>query len=207
MINSCENNRLIKLNGLKILCIADTHRRLNEDELSIIENYRNSVDLILTLGDIPMDSLNKINGDYGVLGNHDSFNGIDKSKNLNLRIVCKNGILLGGFQGSSRYKKGNFVMYSHKESCDLLDNLRYCDIFISHDSCMTDYYCQTGEIDAHSGLMGIDRYIEKKQPLLHIHGHHHKNNLEYKYSVPSLGVYGIVLVEIINGELRVTDLR
>ena len=64
MINSCENNRLIKLNGLKILCIADTHRRLNEDELSIIENYRNSVDLILTLGDIPMDSLNKINEQY-----------------------------------------------------------------------------------------------------------------------------------------------
>ena len=198
---------LSKLNGLKLLCIADTHRKLNEKELNVINEYREKVDLVLTLGDIPIESLNKIKGDYGVLGNHDYFGGIDREKDLHLRIIDNNGILFGGFQGSSRYKSGSFVMYNHEESSELLNTLDYCDVFISHDSCIKDYFKEYGGIDTHSGLWGIDKYIEKNKPLLHIHGHHHKNEVEYKYGIPSICVYGVILIRIENGFLKIENVR
>lgn len=197
---------LSKLNGLKLLCIADTHRTLNPFELDILEKYRDSVDLVLTLGDIPVESMKRIDCDYGVLGNHDYFNGIEKENDLHMRIIENNGILFGGFQGSSRYKSGPFVLYDHEESCKLLDKLDYCDIFISHDSCIKDYFKEYGGIDAHSGLLGIDKYIKKNKPLLHIHGHHHKNVVEYKYDIPSICVYKMVLISVENGELSVVVL-
>ena len=124
-ISSSTSSSLSKLEGLRLLCIADTHRVLNPSELGILESYRDKVDLVLTLGDIPVESLSKINGDYGVLGNHDYFGGIEIEKNLHLRTINHPTqsshptphlhLSLGGFEGSSRYKPGRFVMYSQPE--------------------------------------------------------------------------------------------
>ena len=75
--NKVKKSNFSKLEGLRLLCIADTHRVLNPSELGILESYRDKVDLVLTLGDIPVESMKKINGDYGVLGNHDYFGGIE----------------------------------------------------------------------------------------------------------------------------------
>lgn len=199
-----KKNSLSKLEGLSLLVIADTHRRLSEEQLENLNSVRKNVDFVITLGDIPVESMAEIKPDYGVLGNHDYINGIEDVADLHMTVreVESLNIKLGGFQGSSRYKAGNFVMYSQEESVGLLNSLGYCDILITHDSCIKEYYkTHLSDIDAHSGLLGIDNYLEDKKPLLHIHGHHHKNIVEEKYNVPSICVYGMVILSIKDGKV------
>lgn len=199
-----KKNNLDKLNGLSLLLIADTHRRLSEKQLENLTLVRKNVDFIITLGDIPVESMSEIKPDYGVLGNHDYINGIEDVADLHMTIreIESSNIKLGGFQGSSRYKPGNFVMYSQEESIGLLNSLEYCDILITHDSCIKEYYkTHLDYIDAHSGLLGIDNYLEEKRSLLHIYGHHHKDIVEEKYNVPSICVYGMVILNIKDGRI------
>lgn len=204
-----KNRNLSKLNNLSLLLISDTHRRLSDEQLEKLNKYRECVDFIITLGDIPVESIAEIKPDYGVLGNHDYIHGIEDSSNLHmvLKEIDILGVKIGGFEGSSRYKPGNFIMYTQEESVELLKKLGYCDILITHDSCIKEYYkYHLDNIDAHSGLLGIDNYLEDKKPLLHIHGHHHTNIVEEKYNILSIGVYGMVLLNIKEGKIYLENI-
>lgn len=186
------------MKDIKILVIADTHRSLRDEQEKIIDKVREISDVVITLGDVPFEGLLYIKPDYGVLGNHDSF-GLLGTWDIHEKVVEVNGVTLAGFQGSSRYKDGNFPMYSQKESLDLV--IPKADILVSHD-CLYHNILD----DAHTGLKGITQYLDKYKPFLHIHGHHHKQEV-YRYEETTVvSIYKCSLIEVINDTVYVKHL-
>lgn len=182
---------------LKMLVISDMHRSLKEEEIIIIKSTDN--DVIISLGDNPGNTLGLI--DYGVLGNHDSF-GILKEKDLHSKLVNINNLSITGFQGSHRYKSGNFPMYTQFESEQLV--IPKADILISHE---VSQWVEPDINDTHCGLKGISNYLDKHIPFLHIHGHHHKDSrvIDKNGITYVIGVYGCSLITITDKNEIVVD--
>lgn len=186
------------MNDINLLVISDTHRSLRDEQEKIIDKVRLKSDLVITLGDVPFEGLLYIKPDFGVLGNHDSF-GLLGTWDIHGKMVEKNGVTLVGFEGSSRYKDGCFPMYSQEESLKI--DLLKADILISHDRIFKGILD-----DAHTGLKGITQYLEKHSPFLHIHGHHHKQEV-YKYNETTvISVYKCVFIEVKNNIIKVKEL-
>lgn len=82
---------------LKIIALSDVHRNLTEEQQELIESYNTEVDIVITLGDMPLEYIRKV--DYGVLGNHNSWYGIEPEKNLHLNTASVKGYILAGLQG------------------------------------------------------------------------------------------------------------
>ena len=61
---------------------------------------------------------------YGLLGNHDGLDRFEESKirNLNGQVITVNNVRIAGLQGSHRYKMGDYGMYSHEETEEILKN-------------------------------------------------------------------------------------
>lgn len=161
---------------MNILFIADLHQ-LEIENLKKIYNYQ--FDLCILLGDICKKYLDLIklivDNDklYGITGNHDTFNLLEtnKIKDLNLKIIEKNEIKIGGISGGVRYKRGMYAMLSQEELLKNIGQLQQCDILISHE---TGYnYIKTDL--AHEGFKAIDNYINLYKPQYNIFGHYHKN--------------------------------
>lgn len=173
---------------LKIIAISDTHRNLTEEQHEILAKHTPEVDIVITLGDTPLEYI-RSRVDYGVLGNHDSWYGIEPEKNLHLKSVNVKGYTLAGLQGSIRYKDGNHIMYTQEEAKQL--QIPRADILISHDSCYLN-----PEDDVHCGLEVLSEYIEKYKPLVHFHGHHHENKVYRIGNTLCVSVYKCVLATI-----------
>lgn len=114
--------------SLKLLIIADCHH-LKEDEIQKVKNLE--YDICILLGDINGNYLDMIlkyvpnEKIYGILGNHDEFGVLESRniKNIHEKIITVKGIKILGFQGSSRYKTGEYPMFTQKESINLLKNV------------------------------------------------------------------------------------
>ena len=124
---------------MKILIIADCHHLVPEEAEKLADL---EYDVCFFLGDISghyIDMLlryidkNKI---YGILGNHDEFGILESRKitNIHCKLIEINGTTFLGFEGSNRYKRGNFPMFTQKEARKLLMKCPKADILLSHDS-------------------------------------------------------------------------
>lgn len=180
---------------INILAIADLHC-VDEEDLIKLKDVK--YDVCLLLGDINSEYLNMIkkyvkNNIFGVLGNHDGFGILESAniENIHNKVVEINGIKIIGFQGSSKYKKGNHPLYTQEESIDIGKKMQESDILISHDS---PYFLYKRD-PAHCGLKGITKYIYKNRISINIHGHQHINsNVKLKNGTTVIGIYKCALI-------------
>lgn len=182
---------------LNLLIITDLHT-VYEEEIKKIQNY--IYDCCILLGDIRFDDLmlikKYIKGSiYGVLGNHDSYGMLEDAgiENIHNKIITINEIKIIGFEGSSKYKKGNSPLYTQEESLKIAKTMSKADILVSHDS---PYYLYKKD-PAHCGLKGITEYITKNRIPINIHGHQHINSeITLKNKTKVIGVYRCSLINI-----------
>lgn len=188
--------------NLRLLVIADCHH-LKEDEIIKISNLE--YDACFLLGDINGNYLDMIlkfipeEKIYGILGNHDEYGLLESRniRNIHRQLIEINGIKILGFEGSSRYKTGEYPMFEQRESIRLLKDCDKADILVSHDS-PYQLYCKANDL-AHCGLKGITKYLIKNNVFLNIHGHHHINTeLQLKNGTNVIGVYRCALIKIPN---------
>lgn len=172
----------------KILVINDEHGMLNVNELGRLIPEQNGVQpLVLSLGDVNRNLLNYLCEYCTVLfvrGNHDYWqpeciNGECLEQRVVELNIAGQSVPIGGFGGSFQYKEidkrtGLPVLYSDPESVEMLDKMEQCDILITHDSFKG--YRNKHFNHAHQGLLGINHYIHKCQPKLHLFGHFHTFN-------------------------------
>lgn len=189
--------------NLKLLFIADTHNCLknNSEVLNYIKK-QNDYDCCILLGDhsasdleeiLNIISLNKI---CGVLGNHDSWKKYDDYgiTDINGKIINVNGVRIAGMSGGFKYKSSNeYVLYTHKESIEIANNMENADILVTHDK----PFISDNHNPAHDGLKGITEYIYKNHIAIHIHGHLHEEKEEIlKNGTKSICLYMAKLVEL-----------
>ncbi len=183
---------------LRILVFSDLHSYDRRD-LEQLRNY-NDYDCCVLLGDIPPQALNLIRDIsnstiFGILGNHDEPNQLERCDiiNLNGRTITVNGVTFSGISGSHRYKNGNYVMLSQKESIIAAKELQPAEILISHD---TAYRVMGRTDNAHCGLKGISKYIARNKIKINLCGHYHQN-IKQKYKACTIRcVYGCSLINI-----------
>lgn len=186
--------------SLKLLIIADCHH-LKEDEIQKVKNLE--YDICILLGDINCNYLDMIlkyvpnEKIYGILGNHDEFGVLESRNIINIheKIINIKGIKILGFQGSSRYKTGEYPMFTQKESINILKKCEQADILVSHDAPF-ELYCKSNDM-AHCGLKGITKYLKKNKVFLNIHGHHHINTqLSLNKVTNVIGVYRCAIISL-----------
>lgn len=158
---------------MKILVIAD--RPPKENIKKVIS--QNNVELICTLGDLSyldIKELSDINNipKIGVYGNHDSGRYFEELGiiNVHLKTFEFNGFILGGFQGSVRYKDSPAaLMYTQEEAFELLKDFLYVDVVLAH--CPPYGINDEPEELAHQGFKALRKYLEEKKPKYLFHGH------------------------------------
>ena len=177
---------------MKILAVSD---QVVERVYSLASNgHFSDIGLILGCGDLPYAYLEflvtVLNVPmFYVPGNHDpDFNPADTrtkaegGSNLDLKTVCRQNTLIGGFGGSVRYRPDGTNQYSQQESYArafrmiprlLLNRLRYgraLDILISHSP---PAGIHDDNDQPHHGLNAINWLIRFARPRIHLHGHTH----------------------------------
>lgn len=187
---------------MKILAVSDkVDPRLYSTHID--ERY-SDVDIVLACGDLPyyyveflVDALNK--PVFYVRGNHEakyetSSSGEQKTAplgaiDLNQRIVRYNNLLIGGFEGSIRYRKGPF-MYTQRQMWGnvfkmiprLLFNRvfhgRFLDILITHSP---PFGIGDKEDYPHQGFKAFEWFLKAFKPRLHFHGHIHLYSLNEQW--------------------------
>ena len=181
---------------VRVLTIADGHGTLHrEDFLYALKGDK--PDLIFFLGDnfnfdldVAMDYIDKHDmgyiPKYGIVGNHEYKKILDQYpiQNIHLQTVSfpvnpQRAIIIGGFSGSIKYKDegDDYALFTNDQSVSLLNNFAKTDLFICHSN---PCFKKPKHIDAHSGLLGIGKYIEKNTPVMTIHGHEHIRKTDYK---------------------------
>lgn len=127
---------------MKALVIADTHGKLMQRELK--EVITQKPDIMFLLGDISSDDLDAIQSFhllkdvtvFGVVGNHEDPDILSQHSITDIHRItyCYNGITIGGYGGSIKYKDTDFYMlHTNDESEQELAKLEVCDILICHD--------------------------------------------------------------------------
>ena len=192
---------------MQVLIFSDLHSFDKNNLNHLKENY----DICIFLGDIKSSTLKYIITNikavpiYAILGNHDD-NTVFLSVNNYLKQLNKyhmyNGYYLinfnlqkynfgdytfTGIEGAEKYKN-NQPGYTQEESIAL--QIPEADILVSHD---TGYnYMKNNH---HYGLLGINNYIQNKQPQFHIFGHYHVNTFLKKEKTNCYCVYGCSIFE------------
>jgi Icc-related predicted phosphoesterase len=159
------------------------------------------VDMVLSCGDLPYTYLEYIVSVlnvpcFFVHGNHDQpehlANGHTLTKpggwvNLDGRTVTARGLLLGGLEGSARYKPGYPFQYTESEMTykvwrmvpGLLINRvfcgRYLDILITH---APPFGIHDGKDVCHRGFKTLLGFMHHFRPRYLLHGHKHIYGME-----------------------------
>lgn len=189
---------------IKLLVIADTHGAAHvEEDVHLKENISKPFDACFLLGDITNRDITFIKKNlpegipvYGILGNHDSFGLLEKNgiENIHGKAVGIKNKKIVAMQGSYKYKDEDAPLYTHEESIEIAKKLPAADVFITHDSAYGSY----SKNGVHCGMKGIKKYLQKHPRAIHIHGHHHKNDLHQVglFRTKSIGVFGCKIIEI-----------
>lgn len=179
---------------MKILAVSD---RVVESIYSaqICERF-GDVDMVLSCGDLPYSYLEYIVSMlnvpcFFVHGNHDqpeyTANGRTLAEpggwvNLDGRVVMTEGILVGGLEGSIRYKPGVPFQYTESEMAyrvwrmvpELITNRvlhgRCLDIIITH---APPFGIHDGEDLCHRGFKALLGLMSRFRPRYLLHGHKH----------------------------------
>jgi Icc-related predicted phosphoesterase len=179
---------------VKILAVSD---RVLESiyNACICERY-GDVDMVLACGDLPYTYLEYIVSMlnvpcFFVHGNHDqpeyTANGRTLTEpggwvNLDGRTVLAKGLLLGGLEGSIRYKPRAPFQYTEGEMAHKVRRLmptllmnrvfygRYLDILITHSP---PFGIHDGSDRPHRGFKALLRLMARFRPRYLLHGHKH----------------------------------
>ena len=182
---------------INMLVITDTHNCFQPDWLDIVDavNY----DVCFFLGDIGGKDYEAILPHikfpfYGFPGNHDDIETLEKYNvpNIHGTVIEEKGIHFAGWGGSLWYKDGADISFTQKESMLFADALSESDVLLSHDTCNKLFGTSN---PVHMGLKGIRKYCIKKQPILNIHGHHHKNAIHQVGNTKVIGVFRCALID------------
>lgn len=196
---------------MKILVVSD---QVVERLYTLISSdHFRGVGLLLGCGDLPYAYLENIitllNVPlYYVPGNHDpAYDGhlvttyAEGGINLDLRITSVNGLLIGGFGGSVRYRPDGVNQYTQTQAYArafrLLpalwwNRLRYgraLDVLISHSP---PFGIHDEETQAHRGLRALNWLLRVARPRYHFHGHTHFHRRNLEASSTRLGLTDIV---------------
>lgn len=160
-------------NCVRAFVIADIH---SPDTFQMMELSPEQFDLVITLGDISVETMDYIlfmsrfiECVVGVPGNHDPkvVPGLD---DLHGRVREYHGIRIGGFGGANR-EDGAPNHYSENDAAKVLKKMPAVDLFISH---APPAGTAVDEDLRHRGFQAFDDYIIKHQPRYWLHGHLHK---------------------------------
>lgn len=178
---------------MQVLVVAD-------DDSCVRTLAPESLDIVLCCGDLASDSLLRVvrtvspKRIFAVKGNHDDSGAFPAPiEDLHLRRTNYQGISLGGFGGSWRYKpKGNFLFEQYEVSRMLAD-FPAVDVFVAHNS---PRHVHDREDDVHLGFAAFNDYIHRCKPRYFIHGHQHLNKESLIGTTRVLGVYGSKRLEL-----------
>ncbi len=193
---------------LRLLVITDTFGTMVESALRENLDAVMRCDAVLILGDVPSRAYPALRDEFGltlpgfcVLGNHDSLDWTNwlpryKFEHLHNRLgslrLGERDILLGGFSGSERYKPQGDLQWEDDEASRAIHALPQCDILLAHTAPLPPPGYP--EDHRHRGLPALQRYIEKHDPALMLHGHFHQNYRVQLGQTEVIGCYGAVLV-------------
>lgn len=190
---------------MKVAIFSDLQGFSQKSWSNLIKQGLPEVDCVITLGDIDGFYLKKLKAMtldnvpwIGVHGNHDSFVSLENTgiKNFHNNTDKVGDFLFGGLEGSLRYKKGNFPMYTQTEASFYLNNMDQCDIFISHNS---PFGIHDKKDSVHDGFIGLLEYIQKHRPKYVFHGHQHLNKETIVGNTKVIGIYGGWIFDLSTG--------
>lgn len=198
---------------MKIIFFSDFHNCIDFSNLKDVLLRCPSPDVAFTLGDISVRELISIKEFckaipvYGICGNHDGISSLDLAEIPNIHGKCIEvaGTTFSGFEGSVRYKRGAYTMFTQKESLEIFECVPAADILISHDRAFcgeTIDVTETYSKSPHEGLTGISAYLQKHSPQLHVHGHIHKNERYFFNGIDTLSVFGVVFTSFENNTIK-----
>ena len=172
---------------MKLLVLAD-------DDGVRHELSSQPTDLLLCLGDLAdlvileAAKTAQCHRIFAVKGNHDGGGPFPTPiVDLHLAVQTIDGVRFGGFNGSWRYKPRGHYLYEQEEVADLLAGFPSVDVFLAHNSPRNIHERDT---DVHVGFEAFNRYIERVQPRLFIHGHQHVNQDTLVGRTQVVGVFG-----------------
>ena len=154
---------------------------------NFMEQY-NQCDLLITTGDLSLfdfpgleEKISKKPA-FGVYGNHDSGNYMDRLGIINLhnKVYEYAGLKWGGFQGCLKYKESD-LMYTEEEARVWADTFPRVDVLLLHagPSGMLD----DPSDEVHIGSENIRRYVIEKKPKYVFVGHQYSDDfMEYEGS-------------------------
>ncbi|MDF1515238.1 MAG: metallophosphoesterase [Anaerolineae bacterium] len=184
---------------LKILAVSDQEAPIIESP-ALAELY-GDVDVVLSCGDLPYTYLEYIATMLParclyVHGNHDHPQLLANGRmlkepggwhNVDCTTMHVKGWIIGGLEGSIRYRPGVPYQYTeqemqnriHRMTLSMLMNRlfkgRYIDILITH---APPFHIHDGEDHSHRGFQALLRFIERFQPGYLLHGHQHRTNIQ-----------------------------
>lgn len=198
---------------MKVLFLSDFHNCVDSCSLERVCFSCPLPDVVFTMGDISLRELVAIRDlfqtspIYGIRGNHDGHSSLDLADifNIHSKSIKLGDTIFAGFEGSVRYKRGDYIMFSQKESLDVALDVPAADILVSHDRSFCGPYSDISaeySKSPHEGLIGITSYLQKHSPRLHVHGHIHKNQHYTWNGIDTLSVFGAVLVSFENKVIK-----
>lgn len=198
---------------MQLLLFSDFHNSIDLNALRAILSQQPPHDAALTLGDISTSDLMAIKEMlpttpiFGVCGNHDGPSTLEQAgiQNIHANAVEISGLRLTGFEGSVKYRRGPYAMYSQEESLAIAKSLPPADILISHDRALSgrkpDLRTEYTK-NPHEGLFGITTYLREHTPFLHIHGHTHENKISRQNGISTIVVYGAASLTTNNRQIE-----
>lgn len=177
--------------------MAVSDRILEKLYATNVAERHSDIDLIIGCGDLPFYYLDFLTSALDaqllyVKGNHDQgpqytangrvLNGVPGGTDIHGRIINHNGILIGGLEGSMRYRPKASLMYSEREMTlivgrllpQLLWNLarygRAVDILVTHSP---PYHIHDKPDIAHQGFRVFRTIMNLFAPKYLLHGHIH----------------------------------
>jgi uncharacterized protein len=200
---------------VRIMAVSD--RVMDQLYCSDVRFKYPDIDLIIGCGDLPFYYLEFLVSALDsslvyVLGNHDAgpqYTAAGKvltraqgGTNVHKRVVHTNGLLIGGLEGSMRYRSNTPLMYSEGEmawnALSMMPHLmwnqwrygRALDILVTHSP---PYKVHDGPDLAHTGFKIFHNLMKWFRPKYLLHGHMHV----YRSDVPKVtDVYQTKVVNV-----------
>lgn len=158
-------------------------------------------DVLVTTGDLTtfdfagLEDISIKKTAFGVYGNHDSGEYLEKLRIVNLhgKIYEYRGLRWGGFQGCLKYKESS-LMYTEEEAKVFADTFAYVDILLLHAGPRGMLDDPSDEV--HIGSENVKRYVLEKQPKIVFCGHQYSDAFLEQGNTKLYRTYGARIIEI-----------
>jgi predicted phosphodiesterase len=159
------------------------------------------VDLVVSCGDVHdpliLSAAEACSATHilAVKGNHDLPSAFPPPiTDIHLQVVTlPNGLRIGGFSGSWKYKPRGHFLYSQDEAAVLTRQLPPVDILIAHNS---PAGVHERDADIHQGFVALSDFIRRHSPRLLTHGHQHVNRETLVGRTRVVGVFGSMVMTV-----------